>query len=66
MCVGGGGGNCSMSFRLDIFGDYTMENFKTCLNIYQKTLGAVLFASFFMHLITVTSCSQAISVTSTV
>lgn len=55
-----------MSFRLDIFGDYTMENFKTCLNIYQKTLGAVLFASFFMHLITVTSYSQAISVTSTV
>ena len=53
MCVcGGGGGNCSMSFRLDIFGDYTMENFKTCLNICQKTLAAVLFASFFMHLIT--------------
>lgn len=51
VCVGGGG-NCSMSFRLDIFGDYTMENFKTCLNTYQKTLGAVLFASFFMHLIT--------------
>ena len=53
MCVcGGGGGNFSMYFRLDIFGDYTMENFKTCLNIYQKTLGTVLFASFFMHLIT--------------
>lgn len=54
VCVWGGGegGDCSMSFRLDIFGDYTMENFKTCLNIYQKTIGAVLFASFFMHLIT--------------
>lgn len=66
MC-GGGGGNCSMSFRLDIFGDYTMENFKTCLNTYQKTLGAVLFCIIF-HAFNhrVTSYSQAISVTSTV
>lgn len=62
----GGGGNCSMSFRLDIFGDYHGKLQDMPEHLPKNSRGGPFCIIFHVFNHRVTSYSQAISVTSTV